>query len=206
MIHKKANDKKRNWAFIMYPESVPGNWKDVLQQTGLQCCISPLHDSDTNADETQKKPHWHVILCYSGPTSYKVVEKLTTSLYATIPQALEQIKGYYRYLTHKDNPEKTQYNEADIIQINGFSIRDFIELSKSEVIKFKMEITDYIETNDLREYQELLHELRINKLFDLWEVAASNTIFVDAYLRSRRNKLKEIAERELSNAKKPNSN
>jgi hypothetical protein len=193
MSEKKSSDKKRNWAFTMYPDSAPENWKELLQQTGLQCCVSPLHDIDVNADISQKKAHWHVILSYSGPTSYSVVEKISVETFkGTIPQALEQIKGYHRYLTHKDNPEKAQYNECDIININGFSIRDYVELSKSEVTKLKMEITDYIEENDIREYQELLFGLRKDNLTDMWEVAANNTIFADAYCRSRRHKLQEL--------------
>ena len=43
-------------------------------KTGLQCAISPLHDKDMNPDNTPKKPHYHVILTYSGPTSYNVVK------------------------------------------------------------------------------------------------------------------------------------
>ena len=38
------NVKKRNWAFVLYPESAPENWREELQKTGLQCAISPLHD------------------------------------------------------------------------------------------------------------------------------------------------------------------
>lgn len=201
MSEQKANDKKRNWAYIMYPESVPENWREILQQTGLQCTVSPLHDSDTNADESQKKPHWHVILCYSGPTSYNVVAKLTASLNATVPKALEQVKGYYRYFTHKDNPEKTQYNEADIININGFNIRDFVELTKSEVNTIKRNITRFIEENDIREYSDLLKELDVNNWFDMWDVAANNTIFTDTYIRSRRHKLEKMAETAVSTKK-----
>jgi hypothetical protein len=191
MAEKKSNDKKRNWAFLMYPDSAPENWKDILQLSGLQCSVSPLHDSDLNADETQKKPHWHVILAYSGPTSYNVVLKFTASLNATIPQALEQVKGYYRYFTHKDNPEKTQYDEADIININGFSIRDFVEMTKSEITAIKRDIMRYIEQNDIREYSDLLIGLDKEDLHDMWEVAANNTIFADAYCRSRRHKLEK---------------
>lgn len=192
MDTKKANDKKRNWAFVLYPESAIKNWQEMLQQTGLQCCVSPLHDGDTNADETQKKPHWHIILCYSGPTSYSIVEKLTKSLNGTIPQALEQLKGYYRYLTHKDNPEKVQYKESDIITINGFSIRDYIDMSKSEITKEKRNIMCFIEMNDIREYCDLLVELDKENLNDTWEVAANNTIFADAYCRSRRYKIEKF--------------
>ena len=119
MEKKKANTKKRNWAFIVYPESAPSDWIQILQQTGLQCAISPLHDKDINADNTPKKPHYHVIAVYSGPTSFNVVNALCGSLNAPIPQALEQVRGYYRYLTHKDNPEKVQYNDLEIRTING---------------------------------------------------------------------------------------
>ena len=64
-------------------------------KTGLQCAISPLHDKDMNPDNTPKKPHYHVILTYSGPTSYNVVKALTDGFNQPIPQALEQVRGYY---------------------------------------------------------------------------------------------------------------
>ena len=195
MSDNKSNGRKRNWAFVMYPESAPENWQEILQKTGLQCAVSPLHDSDMNADETQKKSHWHVILAYSGPTSFDVVARLTASLNATIPQPLEQLKGYYRYLTHKDNPEKTQYSEADIIAINGFSIRDFIEMSKNEVTQAKREIMKFVEENDITEYCDLLVELDRHNLSDMWDVAANNTIFCDAYIRSRRHKFEKLNQR-----------
>ena len=99
-------------------------------KTGLQCAISPLHDKDMNPDNTPKKPHYHVILTYSGPTSYNVVKALTDGFNQPIPQALEQVRGYYRYLTHKDNPEKAQYDEREIKTINGFNIVDFSELTR----------------------------------------------------------------------------
>jgi len=202
MSEKNSTDKKRNWAFVLYPESAPANWKEILQKTGLQCCVSPLHEGELNADNTDKKPHWHVILCYNGPTSYNVVAKLTANLNGTIPQALEQIKGYYRYLTHKDNPEKKQYNEAAIVNINGFSIHDYMEFTKSEIIKLKISIIDYIEENDIREYCDLLLELHRNNLLDMWEIAANNTLFTNSYISSRRYKLKQIEEKQVSEAQK----
>ena len=190
---KVRNEKKRNWAFTIYPDSVPGNWRDVLQQTGLQCCVSPLHDSDVNPDGTPKKPHWHVILVYgTGPTTFNVVKTLTDKLNGTIPIPLDQIKGYYRYLTHKDNPEKAQYDEADVKTVNGFNIRDYVELTTSEVNKIKLDITRFVEENDIREYSDLLRELDIKNRFDMWDVAANNTIFTDTYIRSRRYKLEKL--------------
>ena len=53
------NIKKRNWAFVCYPESLPDNWQDILIESGIPFAISPLHDRDMNADNTEKKPHYH---------------------------------------------------------------------------------------------------------------------------------------------------
>lgn len=171
---------------MVYPESAPENWREILQQTGLQCAVSPLHDADKNADETEKKAHWHVIMCYSGPTAFSIVEGITGKLNAPAPMALEQIKGYYRYLTHKDNPEKVQYDAKDIEHINGFNPHDFIELSKSEVNALKQEILKYISENGLVEYAVLLDMLMVAELWDMLDVAMNHTIFVTAVLASWR--------------------
>ena len=186
MSEKKSIVKKRNWACVVYPESAPENWRDILQQTGLQCAISPLHDADMNADESEKKAHWHVIMCYNGPTAYEPVKRVTDSLNAPQPIPLEQVKGYYRYLTHKDNPDKVQYDERDIEHINGFNPRDFIELTSSEVNALKRELLTYIKEYGVVEYATLLDMLAQDGLFDMMDVAMSHTVFVTAVLSSWR--------------------
>lgn len=189
------NVKKRNWAFILYPESAPDDWREILQQSGLQVAISPLHDRDLNPDGEIKKAHYHIIICYSGPTSYNVVKALTDRLNCPIPQALEQVRGYYRYFTHKDNPEKYQYSELDIQSINGFSIRDFVELSKSEVVFLKKQIQAFIRDNDILEYSDLMDILQDSSDSDWYDIASSHTYFFDKYIASRRNKLKPVDRR-----------
>lgn len=184
------NVKKRYWAFVGYPESLPADWIDKLQATGLQCCISPLHDKDINPDNTEKKAHYHVILCYEGPTTYNNVKSLTDSLNSPIPQPLEQVRGYYRYLTHKDNPEKAQYNEDNIITLNGFDIADYNELTVSQIKTIMIEIQKLIMDNNIIEYADLLDLLLENELFNYLDVASNHTILFNTYITSRRNKLK----------------
>ena len=75
MVSNKSNVKKRNWAFVLYPESAPDDWIEQLRQTGLQCAISPLHDKDIDPTGEPKKAHYHIILCYSGPTSFNLNSK-----------------------------------------------------------------------------------------------------------------------------------
>lgn len=184
------NVKKRNWAFVLYPESAPENWRELLQQTGLQCVISPLHDKDLDPDGNPKKAHHHIILVYSGPTSFNVVKQLTESLKQPIPQALEQVRGYYRYLTHKDNPEKAQYSEDDIETINGFNIADFVELTKSEVNAYKRKLQELIIKLECYEYCDFMDFLLDSEMLTEYDIASNNTYFFEKYISSRRNKRK----------------
>ena len=78
--------KERHWTFVLYPESAPENWIDFLQQLGLPCAFSPLHDKDINPTGEEKKAHYHVLICFPGPTTYNKVLDITKSLNATIPQ------------------------------------------------------------------------------------------------------------------------
>lgn len=183
--------KKRNWAFVLYPESAPADWKDQLVLSGLPIAISPLHDRDFNADGSPKKPHYHVIMCYSGPTAFSVTSRFTSSLNQPIPQALESVKGYYRYLTHEDNPDKAQYEKSDVVVLNGFDYRDFVEMTRSEVNKIKCDLIDIVIDNDLVEYSSLIEYLKFNDLRDELDVAMSHTIFLNTYITSRREKLKK---------------
>lgn len=183
--------KKRNWAMVLYPESAPDNWRQILAETGLQCAISPLHDKDINPDGTPKKAHYHVIMCYSGPTALNVVKGITDALNQPNPQALEQVRGYYRYLTHKDNPEKYQYPENEITTINGFTITDFVELTRSEVNKLIRQIQDLIIEKDIDEYSDLLDLLAYTEgesAADMYDVAINHTMLFSSYLKSRRYK------------------
>lgn len=186
MADKKV--KKRHWAFVAYPESLPADWIDQLKQSGLKVAISPLHDRDTNPTGEPKKPHYHVIVSYDGPTTYSNVEKLTSRLNQPIPQPLEQVRGYYRYLTHDDNPEKAQYDKADIQLLNGFDIRDYVEMTKSEVTRYLREVQQFVMDNEILEYAALM-EILIQggeSMKDWYDVASSHTLFFTAYLRSRR--------------------
>lgn len=185
---KEKSIKKRNWAFVLYPESAPADWFERLKQTGLMGAVSPLHDKDIDPDGNVKKAHYHIILVYGNTTTYNNVKALTESLNQPIPQALEQIRGYYRYLTHMDNPEKVQYDSKGIRTFGGFDISDFVEMTKSEVTKYIKEIHQFIRDNNIVEYSDLCDMLIDADLFELYEVSVNHTLFINSYITSRRNK------------------
>ena len=188
-MSREKSIKKRYWAFIVYPDSAPDNWRDILQETGLPIAISPLHDKDINDGTNEpKKAHYHCIACYSGPTTFNCVKSLTDRLNAPNPIALESVRGTYRYHIHMDNPEKYQYDDKDRTTLNGFDISDFVELSKSEVHAIILKIEKIIVDENITEYSDLAEYLRDNEMITEHEIFSSHTIHFNALITSRRHK------------------
>lgn len=184
-----TNIKKRYWAIIVYPDSAPLGWKELLQERGLQCCISPLHDKDINPDNTPKKAHWHIILCWDNPTTYNNVKTICDELNAPIPQPLDSVRGYYRYLTHKDNPEKYQYDEGLITSLNGFDISNFAELTTTEVVCILKSIVTLIRDNNIVEFSQLVDFIQDNELTfgrNFLDVLSNKYCYINTYLTSYR--------------------
>ena len=182
-------NKSRYWAFIVYPESVIENWKDKLIEIGCMFAVSPLHDKDTNPDGTLKKAHYHIILQFEGPTTYKnVKENICDLVKGTIPQKIISNRGYYRYLCHLDNPEKEQYKVEEIEKYNGYEI----DLTTSEIVLIKSKIIEDIEKYNYVEYCDLIDHYNNTGEYENLEMSMNNAYFFNQYITSRRNKLKKL--------------
>jgi len=183
--------KGRYWAVVVYPESAPVDWIDRLKLTGLRCAVSPLHDKDIAPDgsDEAKKAHWHVLMCWDNTTTKNAAQAVSDGLCGVLmPQALNSVRGYYRYLTHQDDADKHQYDEKDIQFLNGFNPADYIEWTKSELEKLKLSVFDIVREADLCEYADLLDMLADSGRFDLWSVASSHTVLYRGYINSRRHR------------------
>lgn len=186
-------DKNRHWTFLVYPESAPTNWFEILQQTGLPFAVSPLHDKDLNPTGEQKKPHYHIVVCFPGPTTYnKVSSDICNQLNATIPQRVLSIVGIYRYFIHKDNPEKYQYDERDIRSSNGFDIGEYTTLTTNQILFYKKELLILCQKKKFTEYSQLVNYLLKNDCNDLLLVVSNFVVFFDRYLSSMRNQKKDF--------------
>lgn len=179
----------RTWAFVIYPESMPGDFEELIHETGLPLAMSPLHDKDLDPTGEPKKPHYHCIVYYENATTLKnVKENVCDKLNGTIPLKLESMRGMYRYHIHIDNPDKYQYDDRDRKFYNGFDIDMANKLTKTEINKMKREIHTFINDHDILEYSDLLDILKDNDLINLYEVASDNTLFFKSLLDSKRNK------------------
>lgn len=192
----KTNTKKRSWAFLVYPESMPLDTIDQLKLSGLMFSVSPLHDKDVMEDGTPKKAHYHIILVYGGPTTFNNVSKFVSRFNGTIPIPLESVRGMYRYFIHQDNPEKYQYDPHEIRSYNGFNISDFVEMTSSEVQRIRVDVIQFCRDNDLLEYSDLIEKILdlsfADDVYSNWlEVITNHPYMFTGYLNSRRNRLKK---------------
>lgn len=174
---KSKSIKSRYWAFIVYPDSAPNNFIDILQEFHLPMAISPLHDKDINSDNTDKKPHYHVLIAYGNTTTDGNINSISQAINGTIAIPVMSLKGYYRYLTHQDNPEKYQYKESEIKLLSGFDPYDYWNFSSEESVRYRLDIMDIMKSNRIYNYFGLLEYLAGNDLI-LFKYASDNTILV----------------------------
>lgn len=115
MATQKATDTRtRNFATVVYPESAPEDWKEILFSHCVPAFISPLHDKDINPTGEPKKPHYHVMLMFEGKKSIAQVEEIFSSIKGVGCEVVKSVRGYARYLCHLDNPEKYQYDTSEV--------------------------------------------------------------------------------------------
>jgi len=83
--------KTRNWGFVIYPESTPDGWQDLLADTHIPAFISPLHDRDTDENGEVKKAHYHIVRMLNGPITQKRANELIEPFCGT--KSAEYIKS-----------------------------------------------------------------------------------------------------------------
>ena len=88
----RGHDRTRVWTAVVYPDSAPENWRDILDDCHFEWVESPLHEFDTNPTGELKKAHWHIALSFDGPKSYEQVSEILLpydihilSVYFTLP-------------------------------------------------------------------------------------------------------------------------
>ena len=181
---KVKDDRVRNFATVVYPESAPEGWLNTLSEQFVPCFVSPLHDKDVNPTGEPKKPHFHVIVMYEGKKSLEQVKELFDSIGGVGLEKVASIRGYSRYLCHLDNPEKAQYNTDEVLCFCGADYVNTIGLP-SDRYKAIGEMLDFCVANEIVDYAELLIYCRLHK-YDWFRILCdSGTYVMKEFLKSR---------------------
>lgn len=186
------DDRTRNWTFIVYPDSAPSNWRDILEDEHIQWVESPLHDSDYNTADEIKKSHWHILLMYEGNKTYNQILEVSTSVNGTIPQKVASAKGLVRYMVHMDNPEKHQYDKSAIVSHGGADINELLKPTSSSRYQMIKEMLLFIQEQNIIEMEDLLLYSCENRFDDWFPLLCDNSAYIiGSFLKSRRHRIPE---------------
>ena len=182
-----AKEKRSNkWAFLLYQESAPENYLDILEEMHIPFILSPWHDKDVNKETGEfKKAHKHGALYFDSLKSYSQVSKLLTN-HLNTPKHVEVImspRGMYDYFTHAENPEKTLYDINDIESGCGFDLDKFLITNNSD--EFLTLAIDIIEEHNFLEFNSLVRYAKAENP-KLLSLIMNKTYFFAKYLDSRR--------------------
>ena len=190
--NKSSGNKEqrtRNWTFVLYEDSAPEKWSDILDDEHIEWIESPWHDKDINGDGSPKKKHKHIALLFGSVKSYEQVKEVTDKLNAPIPQRCHNIKSLVRYMAHLDNPEKAQYSVSEIIGHGGVDIAEMFRPSSSERYTIIRDMISYIKSNNISEFQDLM-DYAASEHFDDWFplLCDSSAFVVGQYIKSVRHR------------------
>lgn len=163
------------WEYIVYPESAPSDWIENLTQQGLEFAISPLHDKDITGQGEQKKAHYHVLLIKQ--TKWQTAAMLCDITNGPCCIPVSNVRGKYDYLTHKNDPNKAQYDPTEIQRFNGFDIAKYENLTSAEVSQIMWDLTNICRDECITEYSELIAYIMENMSMSEFDVASRHTIY-----------------------------
>lgn len=158
-MSKEKSSRTRNYATIVYPESAPANWIDVLREHKIPCLISPLHDKDNTAVGEQKKPHYHVIILFDSVKTEEQAREVFSSFGGCGCEVVKSMRGYARYLCHLDNADKAQYAISDVQSYFGVDYDNLIACASDRYATLR-DIMQFIDDNKLRSFAHLLRYCR----------------------------------------------
>lgn len=184
-VSAKKDERRRNFATVVYPESAPEDWREKLAELKSPCLISPLHDQDVNPDGEIKKAHHHVMLLFEGKQTETRIDEIFASIGGVGRETVLSVRGYARYLCHLDNPEKFQYSIDDVTAFGGADYPSLINLAIDRY-KAIADIIQFCRDNEIYLYSDLLEYTMVHKMEWFRILCDSGTYVVKEYLKSKK--------------------
>ncbi|MQB70027.1 replication protein [Limosilactobacillus reuteri] len=190
MVEKANNLRSSKWTFLIYKDSTPSNYLEILNNIHVPYMLSPWHDKDID-DKTGKlkKAHRHGVLYFETLKSQSQVIALLQPLNG--PEYIEIVHstvGIYDYFTHAETPSKEPYNIDDIEYGCGFDLSGF--LAAQNPVGQINEILTIIDSEKISEFKDLVKIIQQEDT-NLLKLLVSQTYFFTKYIDSVRYGLKE---------------
>lgn len=175
--------RSKNFATVIYPDSAPDDWQNRLADTHCRILISPLHDQDINPDGEVKKPHYHVLFMSDSLKTEQQIREIFSSVGGVGLEIVQSSRGYARYLCHLDNPEKHQYNQKEVLSLNGADYSGIVLLSVDDDLAID-QMCDWIHNTDCSFFYQLCDYARSNE--PTWNrvLRCSGAVYMREYIKS----------------------
>lgn len=154
---------------LKYLPGYPDHWRDTLEANleadpNIKSWAYIVHDKDVNEDGTTKAPHVHIVLELVESRQYS-----TVGGYVGVPaqyvcairqkvkvgkRMMSDIGGALAYLTHRNAPDRYQYDDSEVVAKPGYdwqAVRAKSEMSMAERKTFTHALED-IEKGIIRRY------------------------------------------------------
>lgn len=196
-IMQPSDARQRNIATIVYPESAPSDWLDVLDGLMIKALVSPCHDKDVLEDGSPKKPHYHVLFYFPGKKSYKQIKEIVDLIGGVGIIKVLSFDGYAQYLCHLNHKDKYQYPIEEVKEFCGMKYQNYIkEVIKKDDSELGAEIRQIILDFNITNYFRLMRfvDLEHPEYRDYLERKYNSTIQYmkamksDSYMMSRATK------------------
>ena len=192
---RKFNGRTRNYHGVVYPDSAPENWLEILRDDVIVgSVVSPLHhgfkDGVLNHD---LKDHYHVILIFSTVKTYEQACVEFDKIGGVMVEPTTCLRSYARYLCHLDSPEKEQFeNYMQLVQcFHGTDYAVLIELPEDRLDCIG-QMLDFVAQNDVTCFFDLLQYARLNNQEWFRSLTSNSAYIMSAAIKSRSWQLKEL--------------
>ena len=188
-VKGQSEERSTTWTFLVYPESAPSNWVDILKGLHVPFIVSPLHDKDIKNKDTGelKKSHYHCVIRFKSKKSFTQVQNdVCNKVNGPIPQPVADIAMMIRYLVHLDDPDKYQYNREDIRVYGNIDVKEYLYTKKEFQYEILKEILDFCQVYDVQEYSTIVNYSKDERPAWFPYVTKVFRATIDSYVRSQR--------------------
>ena len=176
--------RTRNFATVVYPDSAPENWMDILTEQFVPAFVSPLHDQDIDPDGCIKKPHYHVMIMFDGVKTTDQASAIFDKIGGVGREIVQSLRGYARYLCHLDNPEKHQYSPEGVRALCGADYMGVIGLPIDRYAAIG-DMIDFCDSNSIYSYAQLRKYARSHRPDWFRILCDSGTVVMREFLKSQ---------------------
>ena len=181
--------RSKNWVVVLYPESAPKKWRELIEECHIEWIQSPLHDSDLDADGEPKKAHYHILLMFGSLKSYEQVREIADLINCPSPQRCHNVRAMVRYMAHLDNPDKAQYDILHIEAHGGVDLEQILKPNSSERYSLIRDMIDFVREQNITEYEDLMDYAAVNQYDDWFPLLCDNaSVVMQMYIKSKRHR------------------